>query len=192
MNYNNETSKKIMEVALKLFSEKGYYSTTTKEIAKEASVNELTIFRHFGSKSHLFQVTTEAHVMDSQVDEILSDTQHLDFEASMMLIAIRIYELFIKNKKLYKVQMKLADDEKDFIKLKLSRKLISVLEDYFTDLQGQEKIKGNPQLMAVTLVNSLLGAFTVEILSDNTITTIPWQELAKEHARQFISLYRVD
>jgi AcrR family transcriptional regulator len=191
MKYNNDTSKKIMHEALKLFSEQGYYPTTTKQIAEEAGVNELTIFRHFGSKSNLFQVTTEHYVIDSHVDYILNDTEELSFEHSMMLITERIYNLFIQNTKLYKVQMKLADNEKDFIKLKLSRKLVSVLEEYFIKLKEEKRVKGEPEIMALTLINSLLGAFTVELLSDNTMTKITWQELVKEHARQFISLYRI-
>lgn len=191
MKYNNDTSKKIMHEALKLFSEQGYYPTTTKQIAEEAGVNELTIFRHFGSKSNLFQVTTEHYVIDSHVDYILNDTEELNFEDSMMLISERIYNLFIQNTKLYKVQMKLADNEKDFIKLKLSRKLVSVLEEYFIKLKEEKRIKGEPEIMALTLINSLLGAFTVELLSDNTMTKITWQELVKEHSRQFISLYKI-
>ncbi|ERK31443.1 TetR/AcrR family transcriptional regulator [Clostridium intestinale] len=191
MKYNNDTSKKIMHEALKLFSEQGYYPTTTKQIAEEAGVNELTIFRHFGSKSNLFQVTTEHYVIDSHVDYILNDTEELSFEDSMMLITERIYNLFIQNTKLYKVQMKLADNEKDFIKLKLSRKLVSVLEEYFIKLKEEKRVKGEPEIMALTLINSLLGAFTVELLSDNTMTKIIWQELVKEHARQFISLYKI-
>ena len=191
MKYNNDTSKKIMHEALKLFSEQGYYPTTTKQIAEEAGVNELTIFRHFGSKSNLFQVTTEHYVIDSHVDYILNDTEELSFEDSIMLITERIYNLFIQNTKLYKVQMKLADNEKDFIKLKLSRKLVSVLEEYFSKLKEEKRIKGEPVIMALTLINSLLGAFTVELLSDNTMTKITWQELVKEHARQFISLYKI-
>ncbi|GAA0757079.1 MULTISPECIES: TetR/AcrR family transcriptional regulator [Clostridium] len=191
MKYNNDTSKKIMKVALKLFSEQGYYPTTTKQIAEEAGVNELTIFRHFGSKSNLFQVTTEHYVVDSHVDYILNDTEELNFEDSMMLISKRIYDLLVQNTKLYKVQMKLADNEKDFVKLKLSRKLISVLIEYFIKLNEENITKGNPEIMAVTLINSLLGAFTVELLSDNTITKISWEDLVKEHTRQFIALYKL-
>ncbi|GAA0816151.1 TetR/AcrR family transcriptional regulator [Clostridium tertium] len=191
MRYNNETSEKIMKVALKLFSEQGYYPTTTKQIAEEAGVNELTIFRHFGSKSNLFQVTTEHYVIDSHVDYILNDTDGLNFEDSMMLISNRIYNLFIQNTKLYKVQMKLADNEKDFIKLKLSRKLISILKEYFIRLNDEKIVKGNPEMMSVTLINSLLGLFTVELLSDNTVTEISWEDLVKEHTKQFISLYKI-
>lgn len=191
MRYNNETSEKIMKVALKLFSEQGYYPTTTKQIAEEAGVNELTIFRHFGSKSNLFQVTTEHYVIDSHVDYILNDTDGLNFEDSMMLISNRIYNLFIQNTKLYKVQMKLADNEKDFIKLKLSRKLISILKEYFIRLNNEKVVKGDPEIMSVTLINSLLGSFTVELLSDNTVTEISWEDLVKEHTKQFISLYKI-
>ncbi len=191
MKYNNETSKKIMKVALKLFSEQGYYPTTTKQIAEETGVNELTIFRHFGSKSNLFQATTEEYIVDSKIDLILKDTEDLSFEESMSLITNRIYKLFIQNTKLYKVQMKLSDNEKDFVKLKLSRKIISVLKDYFKELKENNKIKGEPEIMAVTLINSLLGAFTIEILGDYTVSNIKWEELVEEHTKQFVSLYKI-
>ncbi len=191
MKSNNETSKKIMKVALKLFSEQGYYPTTTKQIAEEAGVNELTIFRHFGSKSNLFQVTTEYYVIDSKIDSILKDTEELNFEEAMFIITNRIYKLLIQNTKLYKVQMKLSDNEKDFVKLKLSRKVISILKDYFKELKENNKIKGEPEIMAVTLINSLLGAFTIEILGDYTVSNIKWEQLVEEHTKQFVSLYKV-
>lgn len=191
MKYNNETSEKIMKVALKLFSEQGYYPTTTKQIAEKAGVNELTIFRHFGSKSKLFQVTTEHYVVDSKVDSILKDTENLDFEEAMFLITNRVYKLLIQNTKLYKVQMKLSDNEKDFVKLKLARKIISILEEYFKVLKEKEKIKGEPEIMAITLINSLLGAFTVEVLGDYTVSNIKWERLVEEHTKQFVSLYKL-
>lgn len=191
MKYNNETSEKIMKVALKLFSEQGYYPTTTKQIAEEAGVNELTIFRHFGSKSNLFQVTTEHYIIDSRVDFILKDTEGLSFEESMLLISNRIYKLLIQNTKLYKVQMKLSDNEKDFVKLKLSRKIISILKEYFYELKEKKMIKGEPEIMSVTIMNSLLGAFTIEILGDYTVSDIKWEDLVEEHTKQFVSLYKV-
>ena len=190
MKYNNETSEKIMKVALRLFSEQGYYPTTTKQIAEEAGVNELTIFRHFGSKGNLFQVTTEHYVLDSKVDSILEDIDNLDFSESMFIISERIYKFLIQNTKLYKVQMKLSDNERDFVKLKLSRKIISVLKEYFEKLVKEEQIDGNPELMAVTLIDSLLGSFTVDILSEHTISNFTWEELVREHTKQFISLYK--
>ena len=191
MKYNNDTSRLIMKVALRLFSEKGYYSTTTKQIAHEADVNELTIFRHFGSKANLFQVTTEHYVIDAQVDHILDGVDGLAFEKSMEVIVKRICDLYEKNRKLYKVQMKLSDDEQEFVKLKLSRKMIGVLEVYFEALKVVGVVNGNPHVMAATLITSLLGAFTVDILGDRTVINLSWQELAEHYVKQFVALYQV-
>jgi AcrR family transcriptional regulator len=48
-----ETRKQILEASLNLFSRNGYKATTTRDIASEAGVNEITIFRNFGSKENL-------------------------------------------------------------------------------------------------------------------------------------------
>jgi AcrR family transcriptional regulator len=46
--------QQILEVAVELFSQKGFRGTTTKEIAQAAGVNEAIIFRHFATKSELY------------------------------------------------------------------------------------------------------------------------------------------
>ncbi|MEP7340499.1 MAG: TetR/AcrR family transcriptional regulator [Acidobacteriota bacterium] len=46
--------QQILEVALQLFSQKGFRGTTTKEIALAAGVNEAIIFRHFATKGDLY------------------------------------------------------------------------------------------------------------------------------------------
>lgn len=54
-NSKNRDSKKdrIIAAALKLFSQKGFHGTTTKEIANECGVAEGLIFYHFGDKRKL-------------------------------------------------------------------------------------------------------------------------------------------
>ena len=49
------TKEQLLKATLKLISEKGYIGATTREIAHEAGVTELTLFRHFGSKERLFE-----------------------------------------------------------------------------------------------------------------------------------------
>ena len=46
--------QQILDVAVGLFSQKGFRGTTTKEIALAAGVNEAIIFRHFATKSDLY------------------------------------------------------------------------------------------------------------------------------------------
>ncbi len=49
----NNTRTRIMKAATQLFAELGYAGTTTRAIADLAGFNELTLFRHFGSKENL-------------------------------------------------------------------------------------------------------------------------------------------
>lgn len=44
---------KLLSAALRVFEESGSRGATTRRIATEAGVNEVTLFRHFGSKSAL-------------------------------------------------------------------------------------------------------------------------------------------
>jgi AcrR family transcriptional regulator len=50
----DERRRQIAEVAMRLFSERGFRGTTTKEIAQAAGVSEAIIFRHFATKEELY------------------------------------------------------------------------------------------------------------------------------------------
>lgn len=50
----DERRLQILKVAMRLFSEKGFSGTTTKEIAAGAGVSEAIIFRHFANKDELY------------------------------------------------------------------------------------------------------------------------------------------
>lgn len=52
-NKQTDKQKKIIEVAIATFAEKGYSNTPTSEIAKKAGVAEGTIFKHYGTKENL-------------------------------------------------------------------------------------------------------------------------------------------
>ncbi|HWN17672.1 MAG TPA: helix-turn-helix domain-containing protein [Gemmatimonadales bacterium] len=45
----------LLEAAARLYAEAGYRGATTRRIAGEAGVNEVTLFRHFGSKDALIR-----------------------------------------------------------------------------------------------------------------------------------------
>jgi AcrR family transcriptional regulator len=47
------THERILDAAFSLFCERGIEASTTREIAQRAEVNEVTVFRHFGSKEGL-------------------------------------------------------------------------------------------------------------------------------------------
>jgi AcrR family transcriptional regulator len=50
----DERRQQLLKVAMRLFSEKGFSGTTTKEIAKTAGISEATVFKHFANKDELY------------------------------------------------------------------------------------------------------------------------------------------
>lgn len=54
-----ETRQAILDAAADLIGERGYRATTTRAIAQRAGVNEVTIFRQFGTKKGLLQALGE-------------------------------------------------------------------------------------------------------------------------------------
>jgi len=50
----DERRSQILTIAIKLFSQKGFSASTTKEIARLAGVSEAMVFRHFATKSELY------------------------------------------------------------------------------------------------------------------------------------------
>lgn len=50
-----DNRQKILEAARRVFGEAGYLGATTRRIAQEAGVNEVTLFRNFGSKDELIR-----------------------------------------------------------------------------------------------------------------------------------------
>ena len=58
----SSTDEKIINATFSILQKEGFNKTTTKKIAAEAGVNEVTIFRNFQNKNNLIEVTKEYHL----------------------------------------------------------------------------------------------------------------------------------
>jgi len=63
----------VLSAAAKLYAEHGFRGTTTRRIAELAGVNEVTLFRHFGSKTALLLEAIRAHGLASGESVVLPD-----------------------------------------------------------------------------------------------------------------------
>lgn len=57
----------LLEAAARVYAEAGYRGATTRRIALEAGVNEITLFRHFGSKDALIREAIARRPQESVV-----------------------------------------------------------------------------------------------------------------------------
>lgn len=82
------TRDKLLEAAIKLFAEKGFNGTTTKEIAEKAEVNEALIFRHFSTKRDLYGAIIEKKIFEEPGIEITLETHKESKDDALVFTAI--------------------------------------------------------------------------------------------------------
>lgn len=92
----HSTDQKILFTAEKLFAEKGFDATSTRDIAKSAGVNVSMISYYFGSKEKLFEEIFKVRMKEGQsyATEILENKEINEWEK-----LIRIIENYIKRVK---------------------------------------------------------------------------------------------
>lgn len=90
MTEPTDTREKIIKAALRLFGENGYSATSTRAIASEAGINEVTLFRHFGSKQNLFEACIASF---NEAGFASTFTDHLtgDYAADIRMMARMTY-----------------------------------------------------------------------------------------------------
>jgi AcrR family transcriptional regulator len=98
-----DTKKRLLEATLKLISEKGYMGATTREIAREAGVTELTLFRHFGSKEKLFKELLGSYTFLPKLKELLPELDGLSSREALELIATRFLLTLKERKSMVKI-----------------------------------------------------------------------------------------
>lgn len=60
----DERRAQLLHIAVKLFSEKGFSGTTTREIATQAGISEAMVFRHFANKEELYHAILDHKACD--------------------------------------------------------------------------------------------------------------------------------
>jgi TetR/AcrR family transcriptional regulator len=88
----------LLEVALEVFSRRGFKSATTKDIAAEAGVTEAVIFQHFASKEELYSAVLDNKILSraeeawkSKISKLIQAGDEEDLFRSLIEDIIRRY-----------------------------------------------------------------------------------------------------
>jgi AcrR family transcriptional regulator len=89
--------EKILSIAMEEFSVKGYEGATTKEIAKKAGVNEVTLFRKFGSKEKLvkYAVKQGKKLALENLDRTLMGIDNSDVREFLLALYSRLLDFLV-------------------------------------------------------------------------------------------------
>jgi TetR/AcrR family transcriptional regulator, regulator of cefoperazone and chloramphenicol sensitivity len=72
-----ETRRRIIDVALRLFAERGYEGASTREIAKAAGVNAPALQYYFDNKEGVYQACAQ-HIVDSSIEHFQPAVEHAE------------------------------------------------------------------------------------------------------------------
>jgi AcrR family transcriptional regulator len=64
-----ERRLQILRIAVRLFSQRGFRGTTTKEIAQAAGVSEAMVFRHFANKEELYTAILDHKACEGEIED---------------------------------------------------------------------------------------------------------------------------
>ena len=90
-----DTRRRIVAAAGDLFEKNGYTRCTTRAIAREAGVTEVTLFRHFASKESLFKAVMELFGSTFIVRSIESRLTG-DYRSDLMMIGSFFIDVMLK------------------------------------------------------------------------------------------------
>jgi AcrR family transcriptional regulator len=162
----NLTKQLLLDATLKLISEKGYLGATTREIAQEAGVTELTLFRHFGTKERLFEALLRSHTFLPKLKELLPELDDLSYGDSLRLIATRFLLSLKARKSMVKImysEVTIYPEKIKHLYNKFIEDLRSTLASYFKGLQKKGLLRGvSPETAAQLFLGMLFSYFRSE------------------------------
>ena len=157
---NLNTEDKILNASLVLFSQKGFNAVTTKEIAKEAGVSEMTLFRHFENKHNLFEKVFDKFVFSPKF-LALFESLEWDLERDLNKICCSYQDTLYKNQKIILMHFKNEElnPEFDATLYKFPNELKKLLSHYFEEMGNRGIIEENPEVLANNFLATNFGLF---------------------------------
>jgi len=181
----NEKERKILEAAIEIFAEKGFFNSSTSEIAKKASVAEGTIFRYFKTKKDLLlsilKPTILKVIAPFEIDKFAKAVFHLEhktFEDFLHAIIKNRLEMVKHMSPVFKIvvqelpfQEDVREQFKALFKEKLHPKISAVIEHF----QEKGQICDMPTNTIIRLIiTNVIGVVISSLIIGNS--TASWNE----------------
>lgn len=184
------TKEKILESALKLFSAKGYLGATTREIAKEAGVAEVTLFRHFPSKENLLEGVLKNYSFLPELKHILPELSSLKYEDALFVI-IRSFldSLFLRKDitKIMKTEILTHPEQVTRFFRPFLDELYDTIASYFEEMQKKGLCREfDTRLGGRALLGMIFSYFEVEEFIFQRQST---QEDYEKTIKEFINIF---
>lgn len=184
------TRDKILNAALELFAEKGFSASTTKEIARRAKVNEVTIFRQFRSKRALFGAVVAERSPMLPIRERVSTDPRGSVDDLLLGNVRVVLKMLRSNRHLFYIMMGDAWRQPKIRKIAYDESIKKGLEFVASLMKGLMDAGKMRRMDPMIPARSLMGAvqfyfLTTEILGEGT----PEPHEEEQVIRGFVSIF---
>ncbi|MBT1280326.1 TetR/AcrR family transcriptional regulator [Thermoanaerobacter sp. CM-CNRG TB177] len=185
----DSVKERIVVSTLKLISEKGYKSATTKNIAEEAGVNEVTIFRCFGSKKDIVLYALKELELLKPVNEKILDKCTWNLKEDLIMLAHEYHKNFTEEKA--KIMMGLRSPEifeevKEYL-MKIPKGFKEVLIKYFEKMYEKGLLNtDNFELLAFAFMSLNFGFILMNVSYGNKLIGFGDSEFVKKTIEIFV------
>lgn len=156
---SQDTREKIMNAGKILFSASGYAAVTTKEIAKNAGISEVTLYRYFDTKRSLFNSIIKENMMNFGIASYIENDVTYNVRQDLTEISRLMIESYKQNGALIQMVMKdsfLKSDAKTHYK-HIENRDIKVLRSYFQTIKEKGLVKDDAEKLMRFFVSNLHG-----------------------------------
>ena len=147
-----ERKKQIINAAMKIFSEKGFQGTKTKDIAKAAGISEAMIFKFFKNKEDLYKAIITSTVKDHSKEISDMQSQVSNLPTVLKEFILHVIDLNEKDPTFLRLMLYSSLEEHEFAHNFMETHLLVETEEFTKaiekGIQAGEYREVNPRLVA--------------------------------------------
>ena len=185
----NETEQRILNAAMKVFSEDGFEGARTRRIAELAGVNEVTLFRKFQSKENILRVVMMKNrdIVLQALDTVFLNENRANFQVNLHSLCENIMKII--EERIDMMIILIAESRKKpeiaGILAPVPEMILMRLTDYFEQQQKQGKMRNvNPRVAALACISYFFYSNLLRrMLRDNNSSG------SKEEFESFIDIF---
>ncbi len=168
------TDEKIVDATFRILQKEGVEKTTTKKIAAEAGVNEVTIFRNFKNKKNLISVVKDYYLnifieMLENIFDFDEDEEMDDYLKNNFIELINLPEEKFSIVKIAMEEVREIPDKKLLIST-ITDAILNKLEEFFTMQREKGNIKDiDPRTIAITCFSITFQSVVLWKTYNNTL-----------------------
>ena len=187
--------KQILNVAVRLFSQKGFSGTKTKEIAKKAGISEAMIFRYFDKKEKLYSAIINEKIGDGEKKETFFPIEAAEKKEDLKvfeMIALQLIEENEKDSAFMRLLLFSALEKHKLSEIFIQNymlKLFMLFSNYIKKrIKDNAFIKVNPEIAVRGFIGMILHyIITQEIFGGKELMRFSKEDVATTFAAIFLS-----